>query len=477
VAAPLSVLPSALPAYPKTPATLARLQAFRAGLHACCTRRADALVDLADALLSAQGPVASLPQLSLEPAHRRGWGGTYAALACGRIDAERLRDLLVGCLPHADPLVFAVDVTTWPRCDAECSPERGLYYHPRATRPASQSSPAGRSSGSASSASRGTPGPPRWTPAGCTPWTTPTTPPPCRSARCLLACPLAGRCRGSCSTPATTPRSCPWTSPRRPWRCWCGCEPTAASTTTRHPRHWARRAGRAATAPSSPSPTRPPGRPRPPPSTPPTSSTALSPCTPGPGCTPSSTATPATAAVGPADRAWHDRPRAGGARSRPHAAAQGAVAVVGRPRGLAAGSRPGLARLHPSLRPGAHRPLRQADPGLDHPTAAAPRPGRPLDLAGAGRLHPTSAGPRTRRRPTPAMGAAPPDRQAVPYRVRRGFPRLLAALGSPAAAPKPSGRSPGRPKGSRPGPAARYPAIKKAPKKHPNRQPTAAKAA
>jgi hypothetical protein len=23
-----------------------------------------------------------------------------------------------------------VDVTTWPRCDAECSPERGLYYHP-----------------------------------------------------------------------------------------------------------------------------------------------------------------------------------------------------------------------------------------------------------------------------------------------------------------------------------------------------------
>jgi hypothetical protein len=124
------VLPSALPAYPNPAAALARLQAFRAGLHACCTRRADALLDLADALLSAPGPVASLPQLSLEPAHRRGWGSTYAALACGRIDAERLRDLLVGCLPPADPLVFAVDVTAWPRCDAECSPERGLYDHP-----------------------------------------------------------------------------------------------------------------------------------------------------------------------------------------------------------------------------------------------------------------------------------------------------------------------------------------------------------
>jgi hypothetical protein len=51
-------------------------------------------------------------------------------LARGRIDAERLRDLLAGSLPPADRLVFAVDVTTWPRCDAECSPERGYYYHP-----------------------------------------------------------------------------------------------------------------------------------------------------------------------------------------------------------------------------------------------------------------------------------------------------------------------------------------------------------
>jgi hypothetical protein len=84
VAAPLSVLPSALPAYPDPAAALARLRGFRAELHACCTRRADALVELDDALLSVPGPVASLPQLSLEPAHRRGWGSTYAALADGR---------------------------------------------------------------------------------------------------------------------------------------------------------------------------------------------------------------------------------------------------------------------------------------------------------------------------------------------------------------------------------------------------------
>ncbi len=54
-----------------------------------------------------------------------------------------------------------------------------------------------------------------------------------------------------------------------------------------------------------------------------------------------------------------------------------------------------------------------------------------------------------------------PAGRLTPGRVRRGFPQLLAALGSPAAAPKPSGRSPGRPKGRRSGPAARHPAIKK----------------
>jgi hypothetical protein len=108
---------------------LARLGGFRAELHACFTRRADALFELGDALLCAQA-IPSLPHLSLEPVCRRGWGSAYAALACGRIDAERLRDLLASHLPDGDPPVFAVDVTTWPRCDAECSPERGYYYHP-----------------------------------------------------------------------------------------------------------------------------------------------------------------------------------------------------------------------------------------------------------------------------------------------------------------------------------------------------------
>jgi hypothetical protein len=70
-----------------------------------------------------------------------------------------------------------------------------------------------------------------------------------------------------------------------------------------------------------------------------------------------------------------------------------------------------------------------------------------------------------------------PQPRLSPYRVRRGFPRLLCALGSPAAAPKPFGHSPGRPTGRSSGPAARYPAIKK-PAKKPKKNPaTTAKAA
>jgi hypothetical protein len=108
---------------------LERLRTFRAELHACCTRRADALFDLGDALLCAQ-TVPSLPHLSLQLVHQRGWGSTYAALAHGRVDAEALRDLLARYRLQDGEPIYAVDVSTWPRCDAETSPERGFYYHP-----------------------------------------------------------------------------------------------------------------------------------------------------------------------------------------------------------------------------------------------------------------------------------------------------------------------------------------------------------
>jgi hypothetical protein len=54
------------------------------------------------------------------------------------------------------------------------------------------------------------------------------------------------------------------------------------------------------------------------------------------------------------------------------------------------------------------------------------------------------------------------ERRLTPCRTLRGFAALLAAVGTPARAPKPCGRLPGRPKGLLSGRAKRYPALKKA---------------
>lgn len=107
-----------------------RLAEFRAGWYRCLGPWADTLFELTDAVLCAGGPVRSLPRLSLEPVLRRGHGSGYAALAGGGVDAAAFSGLLAGCRPAGWPLVFAVDATTWPRCAAETSPGRGLYYHP-----------------------------------------------------------------------------------------------------------------------------------------------------------------------------------------------------------------------------------------------------------------------------------------------------------------------------------------------------------
>ena len=112
--------------------TICILRTFRYSLYECLHRRSDALFELTDAILTADA-VPSPVHLSLEAPHRRGWGSLYAALDRGRIDAEALRELLA-----RNPLtggedkhpVYAVDVSVWPRCDAEASPERGFYYHP-----------------------------------------------------------------------------------------------------------------------------------------------------------------------------------------------------------------------------------------------------------------------------------------------------------------------------------------------------------
>jgi hypothetical protein len=110
-----------------------RLARFRWEFYRSLTRWADTLFELADAVLCTPGPVTSLPELSLAGVHRRGHGSTYAALADGRMDVDRLRRALAGVgVPRSGDgqIRLAVDVTPWPRPDAECSPQRAHAHRP-----------------------------------------------------------------------------------------------------------------------------------------------------------------------------------------------------------------------------------------------------------------------------------------------------------------------------------------------------------
>jgi len=107
---------------------ITELRDFRSSLHQCLSPWGDALFELTDAALCSPTPVGSVPSLSLEPEFRRSHGSLYKSLADGDVADGRLRELLVKHRPKNWPLVFAVDASTWDRCDAECSPERGFHY-------------------------------------------------------------------------------------------------------------------------------------------------------------------------------------------------------------------------------------------------------------------------------------------------------------------------------------------------------------
>jgi hypothetical protein len=107
------------------------LSQFRVGFYGCLTARRDALFELADAVLCADGPVQTLVGLSLAPEHRRGHGALYDAVNQGRIEIGRLRREVAGLpLPRAADgrLVLGVDVSPWLRPGAATSPDR-LFCH------------------------------------------------------------------------------------------------------------------------------------------------------------------------------------------------------------------------------------------------------------------------------------------------------------------------------------------------------------
>src|SRR5512142_1965555 len=110
------------------PDTTQRLRNSRNELYMLFGKRADALFELCDAALTA-GLSPSLAYLSLEAVHRRGWGSLYAALAEGQMDVDQIRSLLARHPLEGGQPIYAVDVSAWPRCAAETSPERAFYHH------------------------------------------------------------------------------------------------------------------------------------------------------------------------------------------------------------------------------------------------------------------------------------------------------------------------------------------------------------
>jgi DDE superfamily endonuclease len=107
------------------------LAAFRGELFRCLIGRADALSELADAVLCRPERVHMLAELSLEPECRRGHGAVYDAVNCGKVQFARLRRAMASLPLPAWPdgrIRLAVDVSNWLRPDAETSPER-LFCH------------------------------------------------------------------------------------------------------------------------------------------------------------------------------------------------------------------------------------------------------------------------------------------------------------------------------------------------------------
>ena len=114
--------------------TTAGLVAFRQALYGCFSRARDALFDLCDAL--ATDPSArSFVELALAPCFQRRWASVYEALEDGRIERPALRRLFVQSAPLPAPgarRVLALDSSPIPRPYARTVADRTLVHVPAA---------------------------------------------------------------------------------------------------------------------------------------------------------------------------------------------------------------------------------------------------------------------------------------------------------------------------------------------------------
>lgn len=110
----------------KPTADLAPLATFRQEVYAALDHRQDSLFELIDGTLTTPEPT-SLVRFSLSPAFRRRWPSACDALSDGSLDSAALRTLYRQRLPSPAPderPVWVIDGTTWPRPAAATSPDR-----------------------------------------------------------------------------------------------------------------------------------------------------------------------------------------------------------------------------------------------------------------------------------------------------------------------------------------------------------------
>lgn len=117
---------------PSTPAPFQLLQQFRQRLLAVFTRRADALFELIDALLLVADPRSPV-ELCTSPAFRRRFSMVYDALRQGQVDEATARAVLAEAEPEdavtvGGYAVYAADSTPAPRPAAPTLPDRGKVY-------------------------------------------------------------------------------------------------------------------------------------------------------------------------------------------------------------------------------------------------------------------------------------------------------------------------------------------------------------
>jgi hypothetical protein len=110
-----------------------RLKQIRQQVYDSLERGADALFNLADALLC-ESQAQSLPELSLSPFFERRWPSISEALEDGRINDEQLRAIWVKALleerAESELICIGVDTSNLTRANARTSADRTIIHLP-----------------------------------------------------------------------------------------------------------------------------------------------------------------------------------------------------------------------------------------------------------------------------------------------------------------------------------------------------------